>query len=334
MQEPPRQDARVRFAVISLGRKGRRWWRGSVKYGAVVVSALFCAYALTVAMAVWDQVRPQPFECGVPLLSPAEAVDQERFSGVVGPTELPWAAAPPESLTALWNLLGSEQLVTAFRITLPNPLWDETENVALAARLLAGTVIAPGETVSVIGLIGPFTKDRGYGDGPGYSGGRLVPVMAGGVCKIGTAVYNIAVHGGLTVVERHPHSMMVPYVPAGRDAAIATGYKDVRVRNDYDHSVLLWADMQETTLFISLYGDVEAPAVRWHHEELSREPAPLERRPNPALPSGREQLVFAGYDGRTVRTSITVQRPGQPAETKLLSVDTYRPLRGVLEYGP
>lgn len=334
MGKPPRHDARVRFAVISLGKRGRRWWRTAVKYGAVVVSALFYAYALTVAVAVWDHVRPLPFECGVPVLSPAEAVDQERYSGVVGPTELPWADAPPESLTALWNLLGSHRLVTAFRITLPNPLWDEADNVALAARLLAGTVIAPGETVSVIGLIGPFTKDKGYGDGPGYSGGRLTPVIAGGVCKIGTAIYNIAVYGGLTVVERHPHSMIVPYVPPGRDAAIATGYKDVRVRNDYDRPVLVWAELHDTTLFVSLYGDVEAPTVQWHHEELSREPAPLERRPNPALPSGQEQVVFAGYDGRTVRTSITVERPGQAPETKLMSVDTYRPLRGIVEYGP
>ena len=131
--------------------------------------------------------------------------------------------------------------------------------MALAARLLSGAVIAPGQTVSVIGLAGPFTKERGYGDGPGYAGGQLVPVTAGGVCKIGTAMYNVAVHGGLTVVERHPHSLPVPYIRPGRDAAIAAGYKDVRVRNHYDRPVLLWAGMKETTLFVALYGDVEAP---------------------------------------------------------------------------
>lgn len=334
MHTPPRRAARVRFTVISLGRRGRRWWRSCVKYGAVIVSALFYLHALTVAVGVWDQLRPQLFECGAPALSPAEYGDPERFSATASPAELPWAAAPPESLTSLWQRLASDRLISAFRITLPNPIWDEAHNVALAARLLSGTVIAPGQTVSVIGLAGPFTKERGYGDGPGYAGGQLVPVTAGGVCKIGTAMYNVAVHGGLTVVERHPHSMPVPYIRPGRDAAIAAGYKDVRVRNDYDRPVLLWAGMKETTLFVALYGDVEAPTVHWRHEELDRVPAPLERRANPALPPGQERIVFAGYDGVTVRTSITLERPGQPAETKLLSVDTYRPLRGVLEYGP
>src|SRR5690606_23511143 len=170
------------------------------------------------------------------------------------------ATRPPTEQTALRDRLGSARLVTAFRITLPNPLWSEADNVALAASLLAGTFIAPGETVSVIGLIGPLTKERGYGDGPGYADGRLVPVQAGGVCKIGTAVYNVAVYGGLTVLERHPHSMIVPYVHPGRDAAIATGHKDVRVRNDYGRPVGLWAAFADNTLFVALYGDVDAPS--------------------------------------------------------------------------
>lgn len=332
MRHRPRRRARVRFAAISM-RPRRRWRRFAVQYGAVLVSALFCAHALLTVTAALEQLHG-PAECGVPVFSAAEAGQYERWSGVAAAADLPWSAAPPPALTALWDRLGSARLVTAFRITLPNPLWNEADNVALAASLLAGTFIAPGETVSVIGLIGPLTKERGYGDGPGYADGRLVPVQAGGVCKIGTAVYNVAVYGGLTVLERHPHSMIVPYVHPGRDAAIATGHKDVRVRNDYGRPVGLWAAFADNTLFVALFGDVDAPSVRWQHEELARVPAPRERRPNPGLPAGAEQLVFAGYDGVTVRTSIIVQRPGRPPEAKLLSVDTYRPLPGVVEYGP
>ena len=131
------------------------------------------------AVAAWEAVRPGPTECGVPALSAAETGDYERWSGVVGAAGLPWASAPSPSLTAVWDVVGSSRLVAAFRITLPNPLWNEADNVALAARLLAGTVIAPGETVSVIGLLGPFTAYRGWGHGPGYADGRLVPVVAG-----------------------------------------------------------------------------------------------------------------------------------------------------------
>lgn len=335
-------SARAHFYVISVRSLFRRfkWLRLSaarrrrlLQHGAYIVSALFYAYAALVAWSTWEQTGA-PLECGIPVLSPADATSPERFSGVVAAADLPWATAPPERLLSGWRTVGSERLVAAFRITLPNPLWNEAQNVAVAARYLSGVVIDPGETVSVIDLIGPFTAARGYGDGPGYAAGRLVPVMAGGVCKIGTAMYNVAVHGGLTVLERHPHSMVVPYVAPGRDAAIATGYKDVRIRNDYDRPLLLWADMEETTLFVALYGDVEPPIVEWRHEELAREAPPLERRPNPVLSPGEERLIFAGYDGLTVRTSIVITRPDRPPETKVLSTDTYRPLRGIVEYGP
>lgn len=331
--------ARARFFVISLPkftrfRMRRQRWRSLLTHGALVVSALFYAYAVLVALSTWDQVRGTSLECGVPVLSPADIASQQRFSGTVEAGDLPWSASPPERLVTLLESLGTDRLVAAFRITLPNPLWNEAQNITVAARYLAGKIIAPGETISVIDLIGPFTAARGYGDGPGYSAGQLVPVMAGGVCKIGTAMYNVGVYGGLTIVERHPHSMMVPYVPPGRDAAIATGYKDVRVRNDYDRPLLLWADMDDVTLFIALYGDVEPPTVHWRHEELAREAPPLERRPNPGLATGEERLVFAGYDGLTVRTSVVLERPGQPPETKVIGTDTYRPLRGIVEYGP
>lgn len=331
--------ARARFFVLSIRRFGgfrmpRRRLRSWLTHGALVVSALFYAYAVLVAWSTWDQVTGTVLECGVPVLAPADIASQQRFSGTVAAADLPWSSSPPERLVALLNSLGTDRLVSAFRITLPNPLWNEAQNITVAAAYLAGKMIAPGETISVINLIGPFTSARGYADGPGYSAGQLVPVMAGGVCKIGTAMYNVAVYGGLTVVERHPHSMMVPYVPPGRDAAIATGYKDVRIRNDYSRPLLLWAEMDETTLFIALYGDVQPPTLHWHHEELAREAPPLERRPNPDLAAGEERLVFAGYDGLTVRTSIVLERPGQPPEKKVMSTDTYRPLRGIVEYGP
>jgi len=330
------REPRVGFYVLSL--RGLLRFRlprprRLLTHGALLVSALFYVYVAVMAWATWEQTYA-PLECGFPVVSLIDATQPERFSGLAAAEDLPWAASPPEALRAAWQAIGSSRLLAAFRITLPNPLWDEPSNIATAARYLAGAILQPGQQLSVLERIGPLTRSRGFGDGPGYSGGRLVAVVAGGVCKIGTAVYNAAIHAGLTVLERHPHTMLVPYVAPGRDAALATGHKDVRLRNDYDRPVLIWAGMADNTLFVAVYGDAEPPAVEWIHEELAREAPPLERRPNPDLPAGEERVVFAGYPGLTVRTSIVVQRPGRPPETKVLSTDTYRPLRGIIEYGP
>lgn len=272
--------------------------------------------------------------CDVPIMGSVLPATTALFYGVVGEPDLPWSAEPPTQLTELRRQTGANRLLAAFRITLPNPMWDETANVARGASHLAGTIVNPGQSLSLVAAIGPITGARGYGDGPGYAAGRIVPTAGGGVCKIGTALYNALVYSDLEVLERKPHSMLVPYVPPGRDAAIATGSKDVRFRNNKDTPILLWAGMQHTTLFVALYGQYEPPVVEWHHEELSRKKVAPERRPNPDLPSGVEQLVIEGYDGVTVRTWLTIRHPGQQPERRDLGVDTYRPLPGIIEYGP
>ena len=325
-----------------------------VKTGAVVAVIGFYAYALAtrpllphVAPAALPHVVPSLAPsgssssvpsvwdaCGSPLLARAIRADAAPRYGTVAEEELPWFADPPRRLAELQDAVGAPSFITAFRLTLANPLWDEAHNVALGARYVAGRVVQPGETVSTVRLIGPITEERGYRDGPGYAAGRIVPTVGGGACKIGTSLYNVAVHAGLTVVERHPHSMIAPYVPPGRDAAIATGYKDVRFRNDYETPVLLWAGMRDQTLYVAAYGAHDPPRIQWHHEELARVPTDTVRRPNPALLPGREEVVIPGHDGVTVRTWITITDPDGTVRTVDMGTDSYRPLPHVVEYGP
>lgn len=308
---------------------------GALQPASAGAADAHCGVPLGVMWPVYAPGRGLALGGAIPATTDGQKDSQKQLLyGAVAEKNLPWSAHPPVRLGQLREQIGAHRLVAAFRTTLPNPIWDETANVAQGARYLAGTVLQPGQEMSLFAVIGPFTAARGYGDGPSYANNRVVPSTGGGVCKIATALYNVAVHSDLTVLERKPHSMLVPYVPPGRDAAIATGSKDVRFRNDQNTPVLLWADMEGTTLYVAVYGQHDPPMVEWFHEESGRRPAEPVRRPNPNLPAGTEQLVIEGYDGVTVRTWIVIKRPGQPAERRDLGVDTYRPLPGVVEYGP
>lgn len=272
--------------------------------------------------------------CGIGVVaSPAASPGTGPSYGPVGEGDVPWALAAPRRLTDLQEKLGARRLVAAFRIAFRNPLWDEAHNVATGARYLAGTVVRPGETASLYRIIGPFSRERGYRDGPGYAGGRIVPTVAGGICKISSALYNLLIHSGVPVVERHPHSMPVPYIPPGRDATIAAGYKDLRFRNDTDSPLLFWAAVEDGALYVALYGDFEAPRVTWYQEELARQPTWTVRRTSSALAPGQERVVIEGHDGVTVRTWVTVTRAGEAPRRLHLGVDTYRPLPRVVEVG-
>ncbi|MCL6522910.1 MAG: VanW family protein [Firmicutes bacterium] len=258
-----------------------------------------------------------------------------RLYAYVGEKELPWSASPPAELAALRRRLPAPHLVAAFRTTLPDPYFDEVFNVALGARLLAGRIVPPGATFSLLAAIGPFTRERGYRDGPTYAGSRIIPTVGGGVCKIASNLYNVVRAADLPVVERHPHSMLVPYVPPGQDATIASSSGlDFRFRNDRETPLLLWAAMRGRTLYVALYGDYTPPRVRWEHRELWRQRPWTVRVPNRSLPPGTERVLVPGYDGVAVRTWLVVQYPGRPAERRDLGVDVYRPLPRLVEVGP
>lgn len=307
----------------------------------VMVRSVIAAGEVTVILAV---ERLGPVAIMGAAARPAALPDQcdppgwpdASLYGLFTEQEAPWAGSPAarERLDPLRRAAGAAHWLAGFRVTIPEPLFAETANVRRAAELLAGTVVEPGAVFSLNAAAGPYTRARGYGLGPTYVGGRLVPGEGGGVCKIATALYNVVIHGGLTVVERHAHSMIVPYVAPGRDAAVAYGAKDLRFRNDTAAPVVIWSEVRDLTLFVALYGGHEPPQVTWHHEVLARQ-EPWTLRPfNPELGPGQERVVHEGFPGFTVRTWLTVTHPGRAPEHRDLGIDTYQPLPRVVEHGP
>jgi hypothetical protein len=109
---------------------------------------------------------------------------------------------------------------------LKDPLPGEESNVHLAAKILSGAIVNPGEIFSQNERIGPYSESRGFQKGPTYNGSKLSTTIGGGVCKIASTLYNAAILSNLPIVERHPHGMPVPYVPYGQDATVSYGKID------------------------------------------------------------------------------------------------------------
>lgn len=278
-----------------------------------------------------EKAQPPPSEqlhCGIP-----GEVKTTSYEYVVS-SQLPWEHDPPSTLHELQQRHHAPELIAAFRTTLERPIFDEMHNVSVAAQYLAGSVVLSNEQLSLLNTIGPHTKERGYGDGPMYSAGEVIRSPGGGVCKVATTLYNVIVAADMQVVQRHPHSMQVPYVPPGRDAAIAWGYKDLIFRNTYDTPVVIWADTEDTTLYIALYGQHTPPRITWHHEELARQTMPVIRYESWKLDPGEEEVITEGFDGLTVRTWLTLQYEDGTEKERMIGVDTYRPMARVIQFGP
>jgi len=249
---------------------------------------------------------------------------------VTGP--LPWSGRP--EVEQLKRQYGTPVLMAAYRASLPEPVLAEAYNVNHAAKMLAGMVVQPGEVFSQNKRLGPYTRTRGFQDGPMYVGNRIVPTEGGGVCKIASVLYNVVVLSNLQVVERHPHSMTVPYVPPGQDATVAYGLYDFRFKNTSGGPILIWAEMVGDTLYIAFYGREKPPRVNWHHEILSRSKFWTEVRSNPLLPPGTEKEIVPGQEGIAVRSWLTIETEDGRVVRRDLGVDYYRAGPRVVERGP
>ena len=78
-------------------------------------------------------------------------------------------------------------------------------------------------------------------EAPAIVQGRLVPQLGGGICQVGTTVFNTVFFSGLPVIERHNHSQYISHYPKGRDATVSWGGPDFKFKNDTKTWVLLEA---------------------------------------------------------------------------------------------
>jgi vancomycin resistance protein YoaR len=131
----------------------------------------------------------------------------------------------------------------------PSEQWHQrakVENLRLAAPCLDGCFIPAGEVFSFWRQVGKVSVSRGFQLGRALQEGSLILSVGGGLCQLSNAVFQVAVQSGCEILERHCHSRLIPgsAMAAGRDAAVAWNYVDLRFRSsvDLELTIALTAD--------------------------------------------------------------------------------------------
>jgi len=247
-----------------------------------------------------------------------------------GPTTyVPWEKDEVFLNSQMQN--GTPVMMGAYHTVLHDPLPGEEENVHLAARLLAGIVVKPGETFSQNNKIGPYVESKGFKKGPTYIGTQLTTTIGGGVCKIASTLYNVTILSNLQIAERFAHNMPVPYVPYGQDATVSFGNKDFKFVNNSGSPILIWARGVDNILYIAFYGTAKPPEIEWHHEMQKVIKAGKVYSINPTLPVGTERLVTEGMDGAVVKSWLTIKDHDGNITTKQLGISHYNPFPHMYE---
>ena len=152
-----------------------------------------------------------------------------------------------------------------------------SQNVENGARLVNGSILYPGDVLSVDEKLRPYTIENGYGLGGAYVAGEVVDSIGGGICQISTTLYNALLESELEVLTRSPHSMTVTYVEPGFDSAQSAGSKDLCFKNSTDYPVYVEAWASGGKLYTALWGKDDRPANReviYYNNILSRVGSP------------------------------------------------------------
>ncbi|HEY8788025.1 MAG TPA: VanW family protein [Actinopolymorphaceae bacterium] len=132
--------------------------------------------------------------------------------------------------------LGVTETVGSFTTKYPYAAY-RNQNIGRAAELVNGTLLAPGETFSLNGIVGERTEANGFTTGFVIQDGRLRQDLGGGVSQLATTLYNAAFFAGLQDVEHRTHAFYIDRYPPGREATVYWGSIDLRFRNNTPYGV-------------------------------------------------------------------------------------------------
>ncbi len=131
-------------------------------------------------------------------------------------------------------------------------------NIQIAADIINGTVIKPGETFSLNDALGPRNEETaktvGWTLGSGIKDGSYTSNIGGGITAVSTALYNATIRAELNVVDITHCAIPYDLVDGGLDATVSTGGPDLKIENPYEDDVTIETKLEGAKLIISVYG--------------------------------------------------------------------------------
>lgn len=214
---------------------------------------------------------------------------------------------------------------------------ERWKNLKTGVDHINGTILMPGQTVSVHDITAPYDAEHGYVPAGSYENGQVVDTYGGGICQVSSTLYNAVLYAELEVVKRQPHSMLVAYVPPSRDAAIAGDVKDFVFKNNYDTPVFIHGEIDGANqLRFVIYGKdtrQEGRTVDYETEIVQTEEPGVVYKVDKEAALGSMKTKTGAREGKTVRLWKIVKQDGKEVSRDVINNSTYRKTDKVILVG-
>ncbi len=215
--------------------------------------------------------------------------------------ELPFQdGAEPEFTTEDAEALNVKHLVSRFT-TYHSCCESRVENIQLFADIVDGTLVKPGESLSLNELVGERTLERGFKPAGTIIRGKIVDTVGGGVSQFATTFYNAVFWGGFEDITHTAHSYYFSRYPEGIEATISWPAPNLEFRNNRDSAVLIRTSHTDTSITVSFYSNNGGRIV------IGEQSGGVTRLTVPSEGDGTEYVVAAEVSGRYSYTEPNVE---------------------------
>ena len=208
-------------------------------------------------------------------------------------------------------------------------------NIKIAANLLSGADLLPGETFSFNEHNGDITADKGYQVARGYADGEVVDTVGAGVCQVSSTLYNAALLSNMEIVKRSNHSLPVAYLPLGQDAAISYPSQDFAFKNSSPSPVKIFASVNGGKLTVEIRGqkDGSFTEIKIENNTISVLEPQTREVLDETLAAGKRVVSQNGARGYVTESFRLVYKDGELAARQPLGKSTYKARDRIVRVG-
>lgn len=270
-----------------------------------------------------------------------EAKDGDSVQAPIVETE---AEETLESIQSHFVVRGTQTTNYAYSGSTKN----RRKNIEKGAKMLTGTIMHPGDELSMNKILGVRNKANGWYLAGAYQAGDTVQEYGGGVCQISTTLYNAALKADMNITSRRNHSMPVHYISMGLDATINSvgNIIDFRFKNSSKADIIIIATTDGKNLTVEIWG---IPIIEDSEGKYDEIRIPETKKLKTLQPTGEKEVIVdatkpVGYrqedkkrrEGSIWQSYIEYYLNGQLIENgrKELATSTYKAYSGSIIVGP
>ena len=185
-----------------------------------------------------------------------------------------------------------------------------TSNLTLAATMIDGYKLMPGQQFSYNQVVGPRTPERGFSRAKIYTSEGTDEDYGGGICQVSSTLYYTVFKADIKVIERQCHMYTVPYmkeidettskeVPIYYDATVDWGRIDFVFENDKEFPIMIKFFIKGGWLTCQIWGTDDGKTAKGGYTELEiTYPKVVYKKPTAVHPAGS---TTAGQMGRRIK---------------------------------